>query len=136
MADDEKVMKILKGKLTGTEFGTNGTKKNGDKWEVYNLTLDIKGKKTKIGSFSGDHKELKNKYVKVQVEVKQDGKYTNYTLKKIEELDEEMNEETSEDDGESIIDNEEEIVDDEEKVGNDITEKEGRKMDNSTPEDS
>ena len=141
MADDEKVMKILKGKLVESAPAkkpsgelVKGVKKDGTEWQIFNLQMLIKGKTQKVGSFNASHKELVDHYVKVQVEVKQDGKYTNYTLKKIEELDEEMNEETSEDDGESIIDNEEEIVDDEEKVGNDITEKEGRKMDNSTPE--
>ena len=142
MADDEKVMKILKGKLVESAPAkkpsgelVKGVKKDGTEWQIFNLQMLIDGKTKKIGSFNASHKELVNHYVKMQVEVKQDGKYTNYTLKKIEELEEEESEKIEENDGEGIIDNEEEIVDDEESTGgNDITEKEGRKMDSSTPE--
>ena len=142
MADDEKVMKILKGKLIESKPAkkpsgelVKGVKKDGTEWQIFNLQMLIDGKTKKIGSFNASHKELVNHYVKMQVEVKQDGKYTNYTLKKIEELEEEESEKIEDNDGEGIIDNEEEVVDGEADTGgNDITEKEGRKMDSSTPE--
>ena len=139
MADEEKEIKILTGKLIESspakkKDGTlvKGTRKDGEGWQIFDLQMLIEGKVKKVSSFNAQHTDLVDKYVKAEVEVKKDGKYTNYTLKKIEEM---TKEDVAKDEG--VVTEQEEVVGvdyEDEEGSSEMTEKEGRKIDPDTTE--
>jgi len=119
---EEKTTVAIIGKLVdGTEEPFRTGESDKGEWKIYKLNILAKNKEGKqvnryVSSFNKSCSDFDGKYVKIKAEKKVDGKYTNYTLKNIEEM---SKEEMSKEDIDKVADKQSKLSGDQDSAASD-----------------